>query len=121
VTATKEATRQMNGHHDSLKNHEMIHLYQARNTHDSWLCFYTLYIWYYVRALPLNKKRRDAAYLLNPFEMEAYRHMNDTNYLNHPECGQEWRQFARLSPKERLRYHKMPPSSPGITLTSIYS
>ena len=87
-----------------MKNHEMIHLRQAQSTHDSWLLFYLLYGWYYLRALPQNLKMRNAAYLLNPFELEAYAHEHDLDYLEHNEAT-EWRQYARMSPRERrLKY-----------------
>jgi acyl-CoA thioesterase FadM len=46
---------------------------------------------------------KHAAYLLNPFEMEAYGHMNDQDYLKRCEGGaQEWREYAKMSLKERL-------------------
>ena len=91
----------------SLKRHETIHLRQAQSTHDSWLCFYTLYIWYYLRALPQNRKKRNAAYYLNPFEMEAYEHMYDPAYLE--KCSQGangWRVYAKMKPGERLELAK---------------
>ena len=106
VTATNELALRMDRKKDFLKNHEMIHLRQAQSTHDSWLCFYSLYLWYYVRALPMNRHLRNAAYELNPFEMEAYKHMYDTNYLNQPQCGSEWRKYAQMKPCERLRLQR---------------
>lgn len=104
VTATKEEAAHINSHDDELKRHEMIHLMQARDTHDSWVCFYLLYIYYYLRALPMNRRLRNAAYLLNPFELEAYAHMHDAHYLECPECGRQWRVYARMKPSERLRF-----------------
>ena len=103
VTASPEMAQLMEGKSNRLKNHEMIHLRQAQHTHDSWLCFYLLYIWYYLRALPMNRRLENAAYELNPFEMEAYRHMNDLSYLSNPQCGAEWRSYARMKPSERLK------------------
>ena len=93
----------------AMKNHEMIHLRQAQSCGDSWLRFYLLYIWYWLRALPANRKLKHAAYLLNPFEMEAYRHMNDLQYLSRCEGGaQEWRKFAKMPLRDRLAlYRKM--------------
>lgn len=120
VTASDEMVRELSEHSNPLRRHEMIHLRQAQATHDSWFCFYLLYIYYYLQALPMNCKLRNAAYLLNPFELEAYGHMCDAGYLNHPACGQEWRRFARMTLAERLRYHhSKPPSSPGNTLLSM--
>jgi acyl-CoA thioesterase FadM len=47
---------------------------------------------------------KHAAYLLNPFEMEAYGHMYDQEYLKRCEGGaQEWRKYAKMSLKERLK------------------
>lgn len=101
----------------AMKNHEMIHLRQAQACHDSWTCFYLLYIWYWLKARCLTGRKvrrqlRHAAYLLNPFEMEAYGRMNDLGYLKRCEDGaQEWREYARMSLQERfLRYkanHKL--------------
>ena len=87
-----------------MKNHETIHLRQAQACHNSWLCFYLLYIWYYLRALPQNRQLKNAAYVLNPFEMEAYEHERDFDYLADKQGGTNgWRDYARLSPRERLR------------------
>ena len=92
----------------AMKNHEMIHLRQAQSCHDSWLCFYLLYIWYWVKAAwfgkrSVRKQLKHAAYLLNPFEMEAYGHMYDQEYLKRCEGGaQEWREYAKMSLQQRL-------------------
>ena len=88
----------------AMKNHEMIHLRQAQSCGDSWLRFYLLYIWYWLRALGMNRKMKHAAYLLNPFEMEAYARMHDLDYLKGP--ATEWRRYAKMSLKERLKLYK---------------
>lgn len=91
----------------AMKNHEMIHLRQAQACHDSWMCFYLLYIWYWLKGLPMNRKMKHAAYLLNPFEMEAYGRMYDLSYLKRCENGaQEWREYARMSSRQRLEMYK---------------
>ena len=111
----KEADR-FNSGFTPLKNHEMIHLRQAQSCHDSWLRFYLLYIWYWLKiacfgGFAIRRKLKHAAYLLNPFEMEAYRHMNDLNYLASSEAN-EWRKFAKMSIKERLMlYEQKTPSA----------
>ena len=93
----------LNGRFNTLKNHEMIHLRQAQSTHNSWLLFYTLYAWYSLKALRYWRRTRNAAYYLNPFEMEAYRHMDDLHYLDDKARGtDEWRTFARMPLHERL-------------------
>ena len=89
----------------AMKNHEMIHLRQAQSCGDSWLRFYLLYIWYWLRALPANRQMKHGAYLLNPFEMEAYRHMNNLNYLTNHEAN-EWRKFAKMKLRDRLAIYR---------------
>ena len=96
----------------AMKNHEMIHLRQAQACHDSWLLFYLLYIWYWLKTACLAGRRvrrqlKHAAYLLNPFEMEAYGRMNDLSYLKRCEGGaQEWRIYAKMSLKQRLQHYQ---------------
>ena len=93
----------MNTRFDAFKNHEMIHLYQARSTHDSWLCFYARYFVFWLRACRYRKHLKNAGYLLNPFEMEAYAHMHDLDYLSDkPDGCTGWKAYARLSLDERL-------------------
>jgi hypothetical protein len=102
ITHTQEDADLINARFGSVKRHEAIHLRQAQSTHDSWLCFYILYIWYYLRALPQNRYMRNAAYWLNPFEMEAYEHMNEPDYLEKCTDGaQGWRKYAKMKPSER--------------------
>ncbi|MBO4718829.1 MAG: hypothetical protein J5658_03040 [Prevotella sp.] len=97
-----EADRFNNGY-STMKNHEMIHLRQAQACGDSWLRFYLLYIWYWLKNLPANRKMKHAAYLLNPFEMEAYARMHDLHYLKGP--ATEWRQYAKMPIKERMKLY----------------
>lgn len=101
VTATRQLADEMDQGTSELKTHEMIHLRQAQNTHDSWVCFYLLYLWHYLRALPMNRRVSNAAYLLNPFELEAYTHEASADYLDNPACGSGWRCFAKMKPSER--------------------
>lgn len=108
ITATQQEADAINGRYDTLKNHEMIHLRQAQDCHDSWLLFYIRYGWYYLRALPQNRRKRNAAYWLNPFEIEAYAHEHELDYPErHREGATEWRIYAKMTPKERLNrlYH----------------
>ena len=101
VTHTRQEAEAFNQRFDSLKNHETIHLYQARSTHDSWLCFYTLYGWHWLLASRHRRHIRNAGYRLNPFEMEAYAHMHNLHYLDGKSETTEWRRFARMTLKER--------------------
>ena len=106
ITHSKEEAERFNCHHDTLKNHEMIHLYQARSTHDSWICFYWKYFVYWLRACRYRKYLRNAGYLLNPFEMEAYDHMHDMQYLADKDNGATgWHRYASMSLEERLQYY----------------
>ena len=93
----------------ALKNHEMIHLRQAQSCGDSWLRFYILYIWYWLRTVcfggfAVRRQMKHAAYLLNPFEIEAYAHMHDLDYLKGP--ATEWRRYAKMPLKDRLKLYK---------------
>jgi len=104
ITHSQEEAEAMNTRFDAIKNHEMIHLYQARSTHDSWLCFYWRYFVYWLQACRYRKHLRNAGYLLNPFEMEAYAHMHDLDYLSDKTDGcTGWKAFAALSLEERLQ------------------
>ena len=110
LTHSREDADYYNSHYDQLKNHEMIHLRQAQATGDSWLLFYLRYGWYWLRGLRWNRRMRNGAYLLNPFELEAYRHDHDLSYVER--CGesgaQEWRQYAKMSYQERVAvYNKL--------------
>ena len=115
ITHSKEEAARINAAHTSkstdssiIKNHEMIHLYQARSTHDSWLCFYILYGWYWLLACRYWRRLKNAGYRLNPFEMEAYAHMHDLHYLDDKQSGTtEWRRYAQMSLRERLNACQM--------------
>lgn len=107
LTHTQEVADSINARPNTILNHEMIHLRQAQSVRNSWICFYLLYIWFYVRALPQNWHMHNAAYCLNPFEMEAYDHEADKNYLERCAKGANgWRKYARMTPKERLALSK---------------
>ena len=49
LAPTQELADRFNRDFSSLKNHEMIHLRQAQSCGDSWLRFYRLYIWYWLK------------------------------------------------------------------------
>ena len=87
-----------------FKNHEMIHLYQARACHDSWLLFYLRYGWYWLLANRYRRRLKNAGYRLNPFEMEAYANMYDLHYLDDKAHGASgWRRYARMPLNERMK------------------
>ena len=54
ILTPSQAEADLFGHHQEMKNHEMIHLRQAQSCGDSWWRFYLLYIWYWLKAfLPI--------------------------------------------------------------------
>ena len=90
----------------SLKDHEIIHLYQARACHDSWCLFYLRYGWYWLTACRYCRRLKNAGYLLNPFELEAYTFMHDLHYLdNKPNGTNEWRRYAKMPLQDRLNFY----------------
>ena len=110
LAPTQDEADRFNNGYSTMKNHEMIHLRQAQACGDSWLRFYLLYIWYWAKnRIGLLRKRnrpchlKHAAYLLNPFEIEAYGRMNDLNYLKG--ATTEWRKYAKMPLKERMKYY----------------
>jgi hypothetical protein len=104
LAPSQELADRFNRGGSSLKNHEMIHLRQAQSCGDSWLRFYLLYIWYWLKGLRMRGKMKNAAYLLNPFEMEAYARMYDFDYPKGP--ATEWRKYAKMSLKQRLQLYQ---------------
>ncbi|MBR1394532.1 MAG: hypothetical protein IJ559_02600 [Prevotella sp.] len=107
ITHSQKEADYMNRHFDKLKNHEMIHLKQAITTGDSWWQFYRLYLKFWLQGRRIRKRFKNAGYWLNPFEMEAYEHMNDLGYLEQCRNGAtEWQRFADMSIDERIRYKR---------------
>jgi len=91
----------------ALKRHEMIHLRQAQATGDSWWRFYRLYLRYWLPGWRQRRHHPNAGYRLNPFEMEAYRHMYDPQYLDRCRDGANgWRRYAALSVDERAALYE---------------
>ena len=104
ITHTEQDAEAFNERFGSIKNHEMIHLYQARACHDSWLLFYLRYGWYWLLASRYRKHLRNAGYRLNPFEMEAYANMHNLHYLDDKQSGtNDWRRYARMPLIERTK------------------
>ena len=109
LAPTQELADAFNAKPNALKNHEMIHLRQAQSCGDSWFRFYILYIWYWLRTVcfggfAVRRQLKHAAYLLNPFEIEAYAHMHDLDYLKGP--ATEWRRYPKMPLKDRLKLYK---------------
>ena len=89
-----------------FKNHEMIHLYQARATHDSWLCFYWQYMLFWLKARGYRRHLKNAGYKLNPFEMEAYANMDNLDYLKPGGKAEGWKRYAAMTLEERLKAYQ---------------
>ena len=107
ITHSQRDADHFNQRWDAMKNHEMIHLYQARSTHDSWLRFYWKYFVFWLKARRYRRHLKSAGYLLNPFEMEAYRFMHDLHYLDDKESGATgWHRYAEMTLDERLRAYR---------------
>ena len=107
ITHNLKDAEDFNRGFNAIKNHEMIHLYQARACHDSWLRFYWRYLRYWIQASRYRRRMKNAGYLLNPFEIEAYRHMHDLDYLkDKPNGTNGWQQYAQMSLEERLKLYQ---------------
>lgn len=89
----------------TLINHEWIHVQQAVSVRNSWIAYYLLYLYYFLKSRPL-KYGHAAAYYANPFEIEAYMHEGDFSYVKDNHGTDEWRRIAQLSVKERIELCK---------------
>ena len=63
-----------------------------------------------MKGLRMRRQLKNAAYLLNPFELEAYGRMYDLSYLKGP--ATEWRQYAKMSMKQRLEHYQKSHTTP---------
>lgn len=81
-----------------LYHHEWIHLQQAVSVCNSWVCYYILYFWFYLKGRPFRYGHQ-VAYLSNPFELEAYLFEDDEQYGQNPTKGcVGWKRLASYSP-----------------------
>lgn len=60
-------------------NHEKIHVMQAMMCDDSWMKYYLMYVWEWVKGNPLVKPA-SSAYMTIPYEMEAYANEEKPEY-----------------------------------------
>lgn len=82
-------------------NHYMIHVKEACSLNDSWLVFYIKYFIYWLKNNPFINGF-DFASKFNPFEIEAFMHENDLDYLLDKENGCfEWLEFEKIPIKEK--------------------
>lgn len=104
ITQNAKEAETINTRLTALKNHEMIHLRQAQSVGDSWWRFYRLYLRYWWQGWRQRRHYPNAAYRLNPFEMEAYEHMHNLDYLNQCRDGATgWKRYARMTVEERAK------------------
>ena len=88
-----------------FESHEMIHVIQAESTHDSWFCFYSLYLWYWILNFPLFIRGLYMPYYFIPFELEAMSHETDWKYSS--EAVYKWKEFKKkLTMKQKLQFAK---------------
>lgn len=85
--------------------HEMIHVKQAQSCWDCWLSFYFLYLCQWLFNLPLITIDRRAPYKFIPFEIEAYKHQREPEYIK--DIATEWKEIRKLKMSERKRLAKM--------------
>lgn len=109
VYCKKESDIQLINFDDKIssdfESHEMIHVKQAESTHDSWFCFYTLYLWYWIINFPLFFFGLMMPYYFIPFELEAMN--NETNH-EYTENGAvlQWKKFKKLTIKQKFKLSK---------------
>ncbi len=61
-------------------NHENIHCNDKKNTKNSWIVFYALYIWYFIKMWPFSTLSWRRAYCTIPFELNAYYNEHKIGY-----------------------------------------
>lgn len=88
-----------------LESHETIHIRQAESMKNSWLKFYTRYIWEWVCNIPLIMINIYAPYMFMPIEIEAYLNQDNWDYCMHGESLQ-WKEFEKLKLKEKKKLAK---------------
>lgn len=94
------------GNNAYLKNHEMIHVQQAIKIHNSWILYYLLYIWFWLKNLPFIFDL-DFAYKFIPFEMEAYYYEKDFTYTEiHRNGTDNYKFFNKFTLKEKRSLYK---------------
>jgi hypothetical protein len=89
-----------------FESHEMVHVKQAESTHDSWFCFYALYLWYWILNFPLFIAGLYMPYFFIPFELEAMNNETNWNYPTNDSVYQ-WKEFrSKLSLKKKYSFAK---------------
>jgi hypothetical protein len=89
----------------NFEAHEMTHVKQAESTHDSWFCFYALYLWQWILNFPLFIYGKPMPYYFIPFELEAMNNEINWKYSTNGAVYQ-WKKFKKLTLKEKLKLAK---------------
>lgn len=90
----------------NFEAHELTHVKQAESTHDSWFCFYALYLWQWLLNFPLFIYGAMMPYYFIPFELEAMNNEVDWKYPTNGAVYQ-WKEFKnKLSIKQKLSLSK---------------
>lgn len=63
-----------------MLNHERIHTMQAHKYRTKWFAFYIVYLVQWVKNLFKYRFNFELAYVMIPFEYEAYKHEHDFSY-----------------------------------------
>lgn len=88
-----------------FESHEMTHVKQAQSTHDSWFCFYSLYMLYWILNFPLFIVGGMMPYYFIPFELEAMNNETDHTYPTNGAVYQ-WKKFKKLTLKQKYKLAK---------------
>ena len=102
----KESDIQLINAQDTINSnfeaHEMTHVKQAESTHNSWFCFYALYLWHWIINFPLFIYGKFMPYYFIPFELEAMNNETDWKYPTNGAVYQ-WKEFKnKLSISKKL-------------------
>ena len=77
--------------------HELIHIHQQKELYI--LPFYILYLYYWMKNLIVFRDTR-IAYMMIPFEREAYEYQKFEDYLKNRE-KHHWRHYRKLPRREK--------------------
>lgn len=83
--------------------HETLHVRQAEYTNDSWLVFYTMYLWQWICNFPLFIAGWMVPYKFIPFELEAFANEENHDYPTHGPVSQ-WEKYNELTIKQKLAF-----------------
>ena len=89
----------------NFEAHELTHVKQAESTHDSWFCFYALYLWQWILNFPLFIYGAMMPYYFISFELEAMNNETDWKYPTNGAVYQ-WKKFNQFSLKSKLKLAK---------------